>query len=508
MGLLDQFFFIFQPFIITKSRADEPPRQSIPFHTMLSFCIHKNTSQVLRISFTRLLITLLIVVLLVLSKQLVNAQDGNPTGTTTTTGFAALWLALVNFWTLLFRGDSSTGGGGDNRCVTDRCGFLGIGYTQYTGIPGTIGCQESCAIFRSSQTQCGTCGPVSPTISPAPTTSTAPTPLPDSKFSIALDITLVPTSDHYLFTEAGAAWESIIVDDIPDVFVGGQRPAFSGCRYPGATVDDLYICARYARDDGPGKTLAYASIDGYRSFNGLPYSAYMSFDSDDVGTFKEQGLLAQIIKHEMGHSLGIGSLWLRRGITGSGTSCPYLGVNANREYQAVTGCARVPTELEGGSGTRCVHFGETCLGTELMTGFVNQNVKNPLSRISIATLEDLSYKVDYTKADPYDVSNVAPECRCGSLRRTADIRQWPDISVDKTIQNNSTRVGHRKLSSEMEDYAIKQGVAFMREHGMLQSRASIVIDSDSVDDEVSVSVWVQDTDGSVFSVTVWGDDYE
>jgi hypothetical protein len=37
---------------------------------------------------------------------------------------------------------------------------------------------------------------------------------------------------------------------------------------------------------------------------------------------------------------------------------------------------------------------------ELMTGFLNPGV-NPISRLTIAALEDLGYEVDYGAADPY-----------------------------------------------------------------------------------------------------------
>ena len=45
----------------------------------------------------------------------------------------------------------------------------------------------------------------------------------------------------------------------------------------------------------------------------------------------------------------------------------------------------------GGSGTAGGHWRETTFKTELMTGFLNSGVKNPLSRLSVGTLQDMGY---------------------------------------------------------------------------------------------------------------------
>jgi hypothetical protein len=39
--------------------------------------------------------------------------------------------------------------------------------------------------------------------------------------------------------------------------------------------------------------------------------------------------------------------------------CPYFGPKANEEYKALTGCATVATELDGGVGTHCQHWDGT-----------------------------------------------------------------------------------------------------------------------------------------------------
>jgi hypothetical protein len=64
------------------------------------------------------------------------------------------------------------------------------------------------------------------------------------------------------------------------------------------------------------------------------------------------------------------------------------------------GTGNVPVENTGGLGTRNGHWRETTFGNELMTGFLNSG-KNPLSRLTIASLRDLGYIVNLSVADPY-----------------------------------------------------------------------------------------------------------
>jgi len=64
----------------------------------------------------------------------------------------------------------------------------------------------------------------------------------------------------------------------------------------------------------------------------------------------------------------------------------------------------VPVENTGGSGTRDSHWRETTFGRELMTGFYNSGALNPLSRITIGSLEDLGYQVNYNASEPYSIT--------------------------------------------------------------------------------------------------------
>jgi hypothetical protein len=131
----------------------------------------------------------------------------------------------------------------------------------------------------------------------------------------------------------------------------------------------------------------------------------MSFDSADLERMEADGSLFNVIVHEMGHVIGLGTLWsFKNLIRGSGTNNPTLvGENAMREYAALIGATEpveVPIANTGGEGTREGHWRETTFGNELMSGFLNRG-RNPLSRLTVGALEDLGYKVNYNAADPY-----------------------------------------------------------------------------------------------------------
>ncbi len=53
-----------------------------------------------------------------------------------------------------------------------------------------------------------------------------------------------------------------------------------------------------------------------------------------------------------------------------------------------------------GPVTREGHWRELVFGDELLTGFLSGSDR-PLSRMSVASFEDLGYTVDYAAADPY-----------------------------------------------------------------------------------------------------------
>ena len=129
--------------------------------------------------------------------------------------------------------------------------------------------------------------------------------------------------------------------------------------------------------------------------------------------------------------------------------CPYrYDSKASEEYRALSGCdTAVPIETTGGSGTACLHWSESCFQTELMTG-VNTGDQE-LSRMSIATLEDMGYVVDYSQADPFTADQLNPACVCNanSVRET-DFQLSNGVSM--TFRWNENRRSLRHGTSDKE----------------------------------------------------------
>ena len=131
----------------------------------------------------------------------------------------------------------------------------------------------------------------------------------------------------------------------------------------------------------------------------------MEFDSADVASLEARGQLDEVILHEMGHVLGIGTIWRRLGLLRNdfGSNPRYVGRGAVREYNRIFGnnANSVPVENQGGPGTRGSHWRESVFDNELMTGFLNFGQANPISRLTVASLDDLGYVVNLNAADPY-----------------------------------------------------------------------------------------------------------
>lgn len=201
------------------------------------------------------------------------------------------------------------------------------------------------------------------------------------------------STQQAVFEVAAARWSEVIIGNLPAVTVDGS------------VVDDLLIEARGIAIDGANGVLGQAGPTRLRNESRLPATGIMEFDVGDLAQLEASGGLLNVIIHEMGHVLGIGTLWRAKNLlAGAGSPNPlFTGMNAMREFAVLANSPTpipVPLANTGGQGTRDGHWRETVFGSELMTGFLNPAV-NPLSRLTIASLEDLGYEVTYAAADPY-----------------------------------------------------------------------------------------------------------
>ena len=168
---------------------------------------------------------------------------------------------------------------------------------------------------------------------------------------------------------------------------------------------------------------------------------YLSNMKDNVGNAGKSELY-YVVKHEIGHLLGLGSFILRANSTIDGEPVVtysedgvdkyyYTGQHAFQAYKDyfeplgynVSEFSGIPIEDDGGAGTANSHPEEGELGTngsisandriiggvfhpglehELMAGWSENGNYNPMSKISIGFLHDMGFNVDYNEADPYN----------------------------------------------------------------------------------------------------------
>jgi hypothetical protein len=213
------------------------------------------------------------------------------------------------------------------------------------------------------------------------------------------------------FTKAADRWTRIIVGDLPNVQIDGEM------------IDDLLILAQGVEIDGPGTILGQAGPTRLRPATAgaaafLPARGTMSFDTADLAQMEKDGSLVDVITHEMGHVLGIGTVWTRKNLLKDvGSSNPrFTGKRAVEEFGKLRGskATAVPVENTGGPGTRDSHWRDSVFKNELMTGFV-AGAGNPISAMTVGSLQDLGYVVDFSKAEPYTLPNLAKLAEKGLL---------------------------------------------------------------------------------------------
>lgn len=239
-----------------------------------------------------------------------------------------------------------------------------------------------------------------------------------------VDISLVDPSARDLFIQAEKFWEDRIQGystELP-VRLRGQ-------------LTKLQITAVVDTIDGPGGILGFAGPETFVELladinlqnqnsifqNQVATTSFMQFDLDDFPELEANGVLKDVIIHEMGHALGIGSLWEGNGLLvidfGSRAPAPqYYGKYGLQQYRIETGnlvAPFVPVEQGGGAGTALGHWnnegffntlGQPNARKEMMTGSLyDVDPDDPteslialprfLSRASLGSLADMGFAI-------------------------------------------------------------------------------------------------------------------
>lgn len=251
---------------------------------------------------------------------------------------------------------------------------------------------------------------------------------------------------------AGAAdrWSGIITDDLPaslffsvfpDLCVGETVPPYL------VFIDDLVVFARIVSLDEEGGTLAQAGYCGDRADSYLPALGVMNIDAADLATVAAD---PTAVIHELGHALGIGTAWpvfgllaepsdtARGGTLGADTH--FTGPIAIAAFDFVGGAgyadgAKVPVENDNAvfeTGSLDSHWRQSVLTAELMDPslYPGGPAANPLSVVTIGSVEDLGYAVDYGAADPYVLSlDVRFDLAAGARSFGDDVLRGPTFAV-------------------------------------------------------------------------------
>ena len=234
-------------------------------------------------------------------------------------------------------------------------------------------------------------------------------------------------SQNATFIAAADRWMSILQGELSDIDFSSNPVSANTCgqgvQHPEVsdTVDDLRVFIDIRPIDGVLGTLGQAGFCQIRSDSRLPVLGYMSFDSEDLGPLEEAGDLAALTLHEMGHVLGVGTLWSDSDTllvnpslpSNSGADTHFAGAAAIAAFDAAggaayTGGAKVPVANMSSAGSSDTHWRESVFGAELMTPVLQTGVANPLSAITTESLADLGYSVDSSGADSFTATFSAP----------------------------------------------------------------------------------------------------
>jgi hypothetical protein len=303
------------------------------------------------------------------------------------------------------------------------------------------------------------------------------------------------------FSLARDRWEEVIVDNDgdPTDVAPNVGPQHIATELPNM-VDDIYIAASVIPWDGLGGILGMAGTTAIKQDSNGKFHALagvMKFDEADVQKMINDGAWTNVILHEMGHVLGIGTLWNRNQLhSGDKTDDKYTGRYAKQAWTDMGCSGPLPVETDGASGTAGFHWDEACLSGELMTGYVQGGQTSmPLSRLTIASLQDMGYGVNLNAADEFGKARLG---NCGSY--------CPEAHRQLRVGRQAHPLAEKKGKVSEEGHAMILEAAAKEMQKAHAMRPHKLPDSKMYMADQSITVYIEDTDGEVKGETVsWED---
>jgi hypothetical protein len=287
-------------------------------------------------------------------------------------------------------------------------------------------------------------GPLEPASS-ADSSAAAGQPAPViSNFTIAIRyVGALTARQKEAVTRGVARWQTAITRDLADIPVSAPAAScFPSQPALNERVDDVLIFVEFVDIDGAGSVLGQAGPCYIRSDNTLPVIGYLKLDAADLELMERRGTLDDVVLHEMGHVLGIGTLWQDKNLlTGAGTEDPrFTGNAALTAYRMLGGSdAWIPVENTGSEGTRDGHWREGDFGSELMTGYINAT-PNALSALTISSLADIGYGTNPGAASAYTMSKTTGAITLDLHKHERLVR--PKFKIDR--QGKRTKIERRE----------------------------------------------------------------
>ena len=227
----------------------------------------------------------------------------------------------------------------------------------------------------------------------------------DTEDTFTIDLVFlddVPEWEQEMWHNMVKRWESAIPIGLPDYEFSnvwfGECGGHSIEIPAGEQIDDLRIYITKFSGSHPDEQegTVYA---GYGAPRLLRSSSLPIIGC--IGVKEPYAFLPFVIAlHEIGHVLGIGTIWDDSGMLRDlGADTHFAGPQAIAAFDQPCGGARyggakVPTEPDG------AHWRDSVLSLELMSPFIdNQRI----SEVTLGALSDLGYSVDLSAADPYTV---------------------------------------------------------------------------------------------------------